>query len=141
AARDTAGLIEESIARSHEGSSKVERVATAIETIGLNMSKMKGIVEEVRESSRQQASGIDQVSVSVGQIQKVTQMTAATAEETAAASDELSSQAEASRLVVRGLRDLVGTGGRLLGSNGDRQRRRRFRAEFPLVETGADTRF
>ena len=110
AAKDTAALIEESIGRSQAGSHKVEQVATAIASIGANMSKMKGIVEDVRESSRQQASGIDQVTLSVSQIQRVTQMTAATAEETAAASDELSAQAEAAMFVVRRLEELVAAG-------------------------------
>ena len=100
AARDTAILIEESISRSQEGAGKVGQVATAIEAITTSVQQVKGIVEEVRESSQQQTQGIDQVSHAIAQMEKVTQTTAATAEESAAASEELNAQAEASIAVV-----------------------------------------
>ena len=108
AAKDTAGLIEESIARSQEGAGKVEQVATAIETITRSVAQVKGIVEEVREASQQQTQGIDQVSQAIAQMEKVTQTTAATAEESAAASEELNAQAQLSMTVVRRLEQMVG---------------------------------
>ncbi len=111
AARDTAGLIEESIARSQEGHGKVEQVAAAIGTITESVTRVKGIVEEVREASRQQTQGFDQVTQAIAQMEKVTQSTAATAEEGAAASEELYAQAEASMMVVRRLEKLVGGAG------------------------------
>ena len=54
------------------------------------------MVEEVRQASQQQTQGIDQVTQSIAQMEKVTQTTAATAEEGAAASEELNAQAESS---------------------------------------------
>jgi len=108
AAKDTAGLIEESIIRSNEGASKVEQVAAAIGTITGSVAQVKGIVQEVREASQQQTQGIDQVSQAIQQMEKVTQTTAATAEESAAASEELNAQAESSMGVVRGLEAMVG---------------------------------
>jgi methyl-accepting chemotaxis protein len=100
AARDTAGLIEESIGRSQDGADKVEQVAAAIEAITSRVQQVKGIVEEVRESSQQQTQGIDQVSHAITQMERVTQTTAATAEESAAASEELNAQAESAIAVV-----------------------------------------
>jgi methyl-accepting chemotaxis protein/methyl-accepting chemotaxis protein-1 (serine sensor receptor) len=100
AARDTAALIEESIARSQEGAGKVELVASAIDAITKSVAQVKGMVEEVREASLQQTQGIDQVSQALAQMEKVTQTTAATAEESAAASEELNAQAESSIAVV-----------------------------------------
>jgi Methyl-accepting chemotaxis protein (MCP) signalling domain len=100
AARDTAGLIEESIGRSQDGAGKVEQVAAAIRAITTSVNQVKGIVEEVRESSHQQTQGIDQVSHAIAQMEKVTQTTAATAEESAAASEELNAQAESAIAVV-----------------------------------------
>jgi hypothetical protein len=100
AARDTAGLIEESIARSQEGAGRVEQVASAIQAITQSVSQVKAIVEEVREASQQQTQGIDQVSQAIAQMEKVTQTIAATAEESAAASEELNTQAEASIDIV-----------------------------------------
>jgi methyl-accepting chemotaxis protein len=110
AAKDTAGLIEESIARSQEGATKVEQVATAIGTITQSVNRVRGIVDEVREASRQQTQGIDQVAQAIAQMEKVTQTTAATAEESAAASEELNAQAETSMGVVRELESMVGGG-------------------------------
>jgi len=100
AARDTAALIEESITRSQEGAGKVGQVASAIDAITRSVSQVKGMVEEVREASLQQTQGIDQVSQTIAQMEKVTQTTAATAEESAAASEELNAQAESSIAVV-----------------------------------------
>ena len=100
AARDTAVLIEESIARSQNGATKVEQVAAAIQAITASVQQVKGIVEEVRESSHQQTQGIDQVSQAIAQMEKVTQTTAATAEESASASEQLTAQAESSIAVV-----------------------------------------
>jgi methyl-accepting chemotaxis protein len=110
AAKDTAELIEESIARSNEGAGKVEQVAKAIGTITGSVAQVKGIVQDVREASQQQTQGIDQVSQAIAQMEKVTQTTAATAEESAAASEELNAQAETSLSVIGKLQVLVGGG-------------------------------
>ncbi|MEP7305664.1 MAG: methyl-accepting chemotaxis protein [Acidobacteriota bacterium] len=108
AAKDTAGLIEESILRSQEGAGNVAEVATAIGAITDSVAKVRGIVDEVREASQQQTQGIDQVAQAIAQMEKVTQTTAATAEESAAASEELNAQAETAMAVVRRLETLVG---------------------------------
>ena len=109
AAKDTAGLIEESIGKSQEGSLKVQQVASVIGAITESVNKVKGIVEEVREASQQQTQGIDQVTQAIMQMEKVTQTTAATAEESAAASEELNAQAETSLSTVRELEVMVGS--------------------------------
>jgi methyl-accepting chemotaxis protein len=111
AAKDTAGLIEESIARSNEGAGKVDQVAAAIATIIVSVGQVKGIVQEVREASQQQTQGIDQVSQAISQMEKVTQTTAATAEESAAASEELNAQAETTMEVVQQLERMIGSHG------------------------------
>jgi methyl-accepting chemotaxis protein/methyl-accepting chemotaxis protein-1 (serine sensor receptor) len=114
AAKDTASLLEESIARSEEGTGRVEQVAHSIASITENVARVKGMVEEVRQASGQQAQGIDQVTQAIAQMESVTQTTAATAEESAAASEELNAQAEQSMSVVRRLEMLVN--GRIAGT-------------------------
>jgi methyl-accepting chemotaxis protein len=109
AAKDTASLIEESIAKSNEGQHKVRQVTTAIESITSSTVTVKRIVDEVSDASRQQSQGIDQVSQAIAQMEKVTQGTAATAEESAAASEELSALGEMSMSVVARLAALVGS--------------------------------
>ena len=111
AAKDTAGLIEESIARSSEGATRVQMVAGSIRAITDAVSEVKGLVDSVSAASQQQSQGIDQVSQAIAQMEKVTQTTAATAEESAAASEELNAQAAASLDVVGQIDALVGGGG------------------------------
>ena len=74
---------------------------------GKRAPRVKGLVDEVSEASRQQAQGIDQVSQAIAQMEKVTQTTAATAEESAAASEELNAQAFELQEVVQELGSMV----------------------------------
>jgi len=87
------------------------QVTTAITAITRSAVTVKGLVDEVSVASRQQAQGIDQVSQAIAQMERVTQTTAATAEECAAASEQLKVQAEAAMGVVSQLATLVGSTG------------------------------
>jgi methyl-accepting chemotaxis protein len=107
AARDTASLIEESIAKSNEGSSRLERVGAVIRAITDSTVKVKTLVDEVNLGSQEQARGIEQISKAIAQMDQVTQGTAASAEQSASASQELSAQAEAMKHAVRKLSRLV----------------------------------
>ena len=74
--------------------------------ITASVDKVKGLVDEV--SSSTQAGGRHRSGRGSGlQIEKVTQQTAATAEESAAASEELNAQAETAMVVVGRLAALV----------------------------------
>jgi ABC-type transporter Mla subunit MlaD len=95
------------MAKSQAGAIKVEQVTGAIRGITTSVDQVKGLVEQVSVASRQQAQGIDQVSHAIAQMEKVTQTTAATAEESAAASEELNAQAERALSVVQTLKSLV----------------------------------
>jgi methyl-accepting chemotaxis protein/methyl-accepting chemotaxis protein-1 (serine sensor receptor) len=117
AAKDTAVLIEESIAKANDGNQKVSLVTSAIAQITESSVKAKGLVDEVSVASRQQSQGIEQVSQAIAQMEKVTQTNAASAEESAAVSQELSAQAEQASSVVKKLMDLVGIDGRDLAAN------------------------
>ena len=111
AAKDTASLIEESIQKSAEGSKKLGEVASSIEGITEGAGKVKVLVDDVEASSKEQAQGIEQISKAVAQMDEVTQRTAANAEESASASEELNAQAQALMSVVEQLQALVGGGG------------------------------
>jgi len=109
AARDTVTLIEESRAASTSGDTKVSHLGDAMRDITASIAKAKTLVESVSTASAQQAEGFHQVSQSICDMEKLTQGTAATAEETAAASEEMNAQAETTRqqggrleLMVRG---------------------------------------
>jgi methyl-accepting chemotaxis protein/methyl-accepting chemotaxis protein-1 (serine sensor receptor) len=111
AAKDTAGLIEESIGRSNEGKDKLDRVAAAIHGITEQSMKVRTLVDELNIGSQEQARGIEQISKAVVQIQNVTQKTAATAEESASAAEELSAQSATLKELVQRLTVMVGESG------------------------------
>ncbi len=108
AASDTATLIEESIANSGHGRTRLDEVAQSMNAITERAHKVRELVDEVNAGSQEQARGVEQVSQAVIQMQEVTQRTAASAEESAAASEELSQQAQVTRSVVERLLALVG---------------------------------
>jgi len=107
AAKDTAPLIEDSIARSNEGSLKLEQVVRVIHSISDSAGKVKVLVDQVNSGSREQSRGIEQVSNSIQQMNVVTQSNAASSEENAAASQQLAAQAESMKAIARDLRVLV----------------------------------
>jgi methyl-accepting chemotaxis protein len=72
---------------------------------------MKSLVDDVSSASHQQAQGIDQVSQAISQMEQLTQRTAATAEQSAGAGEELRAQAEASTVAIRRLERLIGGAG------------------------------
>lgn len=108
AAKDTAALIEESIAKSNDGKTKVDQVAVAIRAITEESAKVKTLVDEVSLGSQEQTRGIEQVAKALTQMEQVTQQSAANAEESAAAAEELTAQASTLMEVVHQLSAMVG---------------------------------
>jgi methyl-accepting chemotaxis protein/methyl-accepting chemotaxis protein-1 (serine sensor receptor) len=115
AARDTAALIEESIAKSNDGKVKVDQVAGAIHAITEESVKVKTLVDEVNLGSQEQARGTEQIGKALAQMEQVTQKNAASAEESASAAEELNTQSEILKNIVERLTAMVGGGE---GSNG-----------------------
>lgn len=111
AAKDTAALIEESIGKSKEGGQKLDLVAKAIQNITASAAQVKTLVDEVDAGSQEQARGIEQIGIAIGQMDQVTQRSAASAEEGAAAAEQLSNQAGTMRASVERLERLVGSSG------------------------------
>ena len=130
AAKDTALLIEEAIANSNQGAMKLEQVATAIRAITDSASKVKGLVNEVNEASKQQTQGINQVSTAVTQVSNVTQTAAASAEESAAAAEELSAQSQTVSDLVKQLQSMVE------GGSGQEYARPRMVVSRPMAKLG-----
>jgi len=108
AARDTTSLIEGAIASSNEGSQRVADAAESFAAITERVTAVKRLVDSVSIASGEQAHGIEQVLQSIRQMEKVTQTTAATAEESAAASEQLSAQAGVTMRLVERLEMMIG---------------------------------
>jgi methyl-accepting chemotaxis protein/methyl-accepting chemotaxis protein-1 (serine sensor receptor) len=136
AAKDTAALIEESIAKSHDGKTKVDQVAMAIRAITEESGKVKTLVDEVNLGSQEQARGIEQIGKAITQMEQVTQQSAANAEQCASAAEELNAQSETLRDIVERLTAMVGGGEPANGSH-DGGRRKQVAATAPQREPAA----
>ncbi|MFC1563504.1 methyl-accepting chemotaxis protein [candidate division KSB1 bacterium] len=100
AAKETTELIEGSVKNVDNGTSIADETAKALEEIVEGVTKVSDIVGEIASASNEQAEGIEQVNTALNQIDQVTQSNTANAEESAAASEELSSQAEQLKQMV-----------------------------------------
>jgi methyl-accepting chemotaxis protein/methyl-accepting chemotaxis protein-1 (serine sensor receptor) len=108
AAKDTAGLIEESIATSHDGNRSLDQTSDAVRGLTQTSSQVKQLVDQVNAGSQEQAKGMEQIAGAVAQMEQVTQQTAAAAEQSAAAGEELNSHAAGLRTLVDEMKDLIG---------------------------------
>jgi methyl-accepting chemotaxis protein len=108
AAQDTAELIEESIAKSSSGKLKVDHVADTIRGITRDAEKAKTLVDEVSIGSHEQLRGIEEIGKAIAQMNQLTQATAANAEESAAASEQLKAQSETLNGIAVRLSEMVG---------------------------------
>ncbi len=125
AAKETARLIEASTASSARGvsanalvtgrireiSEKSEAVATSLGEIGARVREVEDLISGIASASKEQSSGLTQITQAFSQMDMVTQGNAAGAEETASAVEELSQQAQ----------ELQGAVGTLLGLVGGKQ--------------------
>jgi methyl-accepting chemotaxis protein/methyl-accepting chemotaxis protein-1 (serine sensor receptor) len=109
AARDTTGLIEESIETSRDGNSRLDQMAGSVRNMTENAGRVKCLVDEVNQGSQEQARGMEQISRAVLQMQEVTQSAAGNAEEGASAGKELNGHADTLRALVHEMREMVGT--------------------------------
>ncbi len=107
AAKDTASLIEESQANAENGVNVTKEVGEILDVIAQKSQKLNNLISEVSTASEEQTQGIEQVNTAISQMDQVTQATAANAEESASASEELSSQAAELQDMVTVLTSLV----------------------------------
>lgn len=93
AAKETEQLIDASNSRVNHGAEIAALTVSALNDIVEGIGKATDLVGEIAAASNEQAEGVLQVTQGLGQIDSVTQQNTANAEETAAAAQELSSQA------------------------------------------------
>jgi len=100
AAKETASLIEGSIEKVSTGTAIADDTAVSLNEILQEIEKVTGIVKHIAQASNEQASEIAQITQGIEQVSLVVQTNSATAEESAAASEELTGQAEMLKQMV-----------------------------------------
>lgn len=109
AAKDTQGLIENTVSEIDNGSHLLEKTSAAFDTTKQHSKKVGELIDEISIASNEQALGIDQVNKAVIELDKVIQQNASNSEQSASASEQLNAQAEQMKNIVTQLTDLVGS--------------------------------
>jgi len=112
AARETAQMIEAAMNNSNHGAQLSLKVTETLNTIILKARQVDELVAEVSGGCREQTQGITQINTAVGELDKVTQSNAASAEESASAAQELNGQVSVVKEAVEALAKLVDGHGR-----------------------------
>ncbi|MCL1820132.1 MAG: methyl-accepting chemotaxis protein, partial [Oscillospiraceae bacterium] len=92
AARDTGGLIANSMEKAELGTRIAGETAASLAEIVSGINESSQIVSDIAQSSEEQSAGITQINHGIDQVAQVVQQNSATAEESAAASEEMSGQ-------------------------------------------------
>jgi methyl-accepting chemotaxis protein len=107
AAKETAGMIENSVQKSTHGVQISAKVAARFNEIVTKARQVDELVASIATASKEQSQGIDQISTTVSSMDKVTQSNAATAEQCASAAVQLNAQAESLTSAVQDLQFLI----------------------------------
>jgi methyl-accepting chemotaxis protein len=100
AAKETTTLIEGSVKKTEAGTRIADATAEALGNIVVSVEKTVELMREIAEASNNQATAVSEVNRGIEQMSQVVQTNSATAEEAAAATEELSSQAEILKTMV-----------------------------------------
>lgn len=94
ASKNTAVLIESSLKAVENGTKIADETAGSLSVVVEGVKEVTSIIDKISTASNEQARSIQQVTQGVDQISSVVQTNSATAEESAAASEELSGQSQ-----------------------------------------------
>ncbi len=108
AAQNTSTLIEKSQENAKNGVAVADEVALQLKSINESTDAIETLISEIAAASSEQTEGINQVSIAMSEMDKVVQSNAANSEETASASEELSSLGAELERMVDGLRVIIG---------------------------------
>jgi len=107
AAKDTAQLIEGTIACVRTGSEVVAHTGNVFKEAAASVVEISGLIRQIRMTAEEQTSGIVQINKAIAELDTVTQQNAATSEESAAASEELNAQSLQMKEFVDDMEQLI----------------------------------
>nr|WP_051527283.1 methyl-accepting chemotaxis protein [[Eubacterium] cellulosolvens] len=93
AARSTAVLIQDTVEAVQKGGELTRETAESLQSVSDNTEQITSLINEISDASEEQSKGVTQIEDGLRSISDVVQNNSATAEESAAASAELSGQA------------------------------------------------
>jgi methyl-accepting chemotaxis protein len=94
AAKETTAMIEDSIKKVTYGTKIADTTAQALKQVVSDVGEVSSLVDSIAIASNQQTIGVDQINIGITQIGNIVQITSATSEETASASQQLFNQSE-----------------------------------------------
>lgn len=108
AAKDISNLIKESVEKIDRGSEVAGKSGAVLNNIVTSVKKVSSLNDEISTASEEQTRGVSQISGAMNQLDQIAQTNAASSEEIASTSSEISSQAKTMMDHVNSLNELVG---------------------------------
>jgi methyl-accepting chemotaxis protein len=100
AAKNTAGLIEESVQNAESGVAINKDVLNSLSTIREQIDKVSAVMNDIATASEGQGRGVDSVNTAVRKIDQLTRQTSESAEQSSATAQKLNSQAQEMKQIV-----------------------------------------
>ena len=104
---NTQEMVMEIIQKVDNGSGLVKETDEQYRGVALGVQKIKELIGEISSASNEQSQGIDQANIAMAEMEKVTQMNAANAEESADASEKLNGHSASMDKIVAELVPLI----------------------------------
>jgi methyl-accepting chemotaxis protein len=108
AAKDTEGLIGESMARSKDGQTHLDQLTDRIRSIAQGTESVTTLADLVESGSLQQAQSMQEIEKALVHMRSLTEKTATNAEESSGVGERLSGESKSLQSVVQRLDVLVG---------------------------------
>ncbi|HIJ78583.1 MAG: methyl-accepting chemotaxis protein [Desulfobulbaceae bacterium] len=107
AAKETAAMIEQTVTKVKKGAEFVTKTNEEFGKVSEGTSKVSVLVNEITTASKEQSDGVSQVNIALQEMDTVVQRNAATAEESASASEELYAESKTVQGHVHALQTLI----------------------------------
>jgi len=94
AAKDTSSMIQNSMAKAELGTRIVNETASSLKEIATGINETSLFITEIAAATDEQSNGVSHINIGIDQVAQVVQQNSATAQESAAASEEMKMQSD-----------------------------------------------